>query len=320
MNHARPSRGSMPPSARDTTTRNKLQPSTLALVELYYPQLLRERILRCCRAQLAGRYMRTCRHALCPACSSIESHKIAKAQHERFQRCTPPGKNPRLAHEVYTLPPYLRARVKTPEGFRAWAKATRDTIREIHDAPVAGVMNLHPIGDEDLLTFHPHWDVVLNGFLLNDAGRPVEHRPRHIHYDDARAIYTRHLVKAFGLLPIEEPRAVSIYLDRKDGTFHTSRRKTWHMVRYSARHIYQPHFAWLNERGTGGDWWYKPHKSAASATAYEGRDVMANLLAQQAFLRQYKRRIWFGYMQNRIVNASAERFAATKRPNGGESA
>lgn len=298
----------MPPNARDTATRNKLQPSTLALVEVYYPARLRERILKCCRAQLAGNYSRTCRHALCPACCSIESHKIAKAQYARFQSCTPAGKNPRLAHEVYTLPPYLRDRVKTKEGFRAWALAVRDTIREIHQAPVAGVMNLHPIGDEDILTFHPHWDVVLNGYTLTERGRPVEHRPPHIHYDDARAIYTRHLVRAFNLLPIDTPKAVSIYLDRRDGIFHTSRRETWHMVRYSARHIYQPQFAWLNERGTGGDWWYKPHKEVSSATAYEGHEVIRTLLALQAFLRQYKRRIWFGYMQNRVIGRSAKHF------------
>lgn len=298
------------PASRARVTRNKLRPDILALVAIYYPAGLKDLILNCCNRQLRGDYRRSCRHPLCPACCSVESYKIAKRQLERLQACTPPGKRVRLAHEVYTLPPHLRPLVRSRPGFKAWAEATRQTIREIHGADVAGVMNLHPIGDEDLLEFHPHWDVVVNGYLLTESGAVREHRPPWIDYDDARAIYSRNLTRHLKLRPDQEPRVVSIYLDRARGIFHTAPRKTWHIVRYSARHVYQPNQAWLNERGNGGDWWYRPHKDAASVRAYEGKDVIRSLLDVQVFLRAHRHRVWFGYMQNRLQKASAAKFAA----------
>lgn len=302
----------MPPDrrhVRDRVTRENTEPRKLALVSTYYPPHLRDKILACCARQRAGDARRCCRHALCAACSPQESYRIARAQYAAFEACTPTGNHgPRLAHEVYTLPPYLRPRIATREGFAAWKDATLETIREIHGTPdVAGVMNLHPIGDEDLLTFHPHWDVVVNGYVLRDGRIPVEHRPRRIHYDDARAIYIRHLTVAFGLEGDAVPRVVDLYLDRSRGIFHTNRRKTWHTVRYSARHVYQPQNAWLHDTATRGDWWYRPTRKAVTQ-AYEGRQVIASLMAVDAALRGRRRRVWFGYMQNRVLPSSARLF------------
>lgn len=298
-----------PRFTRERVTRENTEPRKLALVTTYYPPHLRDKIVACCARQRAGDARRSCRHALCPACSPQESHRIARSQYAAFESCTPKGKHgPRLAHEVYTLPPHLRPRVANPDGFAAWKNATLATLREIHGTlDVAGVMNLHPIGDADLLTFHPHWDVLLNGYVLRDARVPVEHRPRRIHYDDARAIYTRHLTRALDLSGEDAPRVVDLYLDRARGIFHSSRRKTWHMVRYSARHVYQPQNAWLHENATRGDWWYKPTRKAATQV-YEGRDAIASLMAVDAALRGRRRRVWFGYMQNRVLPSSARLF------------
>ena len=291
---------------KERFTRENLRPATLALIRTYYPSPRREKVLTCCVRQLAGHDRRTCRDALCPNCCPRESHKIAKAQYQRFREHAPAHKpGPRLAHEVYTLPPHLHHRIRASEGFAAWKRATIATIREIHQADVAGVMNLHPIGD-DLTKFHPHWDVVLNGYLVNN-GRVKEHRPPRIHYDDARAIYKRHLVRELKLTPEWEPREVNIFLDRARGIFWTQPRKTWHMVRYSARHVYQPQFAWLNDSGTRGDWWYRPTKNSQSS-AYEGREVIENLLRIDATFYKRKRRVWFGYLQNRLNRQSAQAF------------
>ena len=303
---------------QDRVTRQNTERAILAIIATYYPSPLREKTLRCCLAQRAGHYRRTCRSPLCPACCPKESHKVYLAQYARFQACTPPHKKgrPRLAHEVYTLPPHLRGHLLRPGGYNAWAKATREAIREIHQADVAGVMNLHPIGEQDLTTFHPHWDVVINGHLL-DNGRPREHRAPHIYFDDARAIYVRHLTRELKLSEREVPHAVSIYLDRKEGrTFHTRERKTRHMVRYSSRHVYQPQWSHLMEHGTGVDWWYRPERDPASVRRYEGSEVIRNLLTIQEALHGKKRRIWFGYMQNRLFPASAAAFHAFRVPGG----
>lgn len=289
-------------------SRENLKPGTLALVRTYYTSPRREKILECCARALEGADARACRDALCPHCCPRESFKIARKQYARFLDHTPAHKaGPRLAHEVYTLPPHLHARIRAPEGFAAWKRATLATIREVHQADVAGVMNLHPIGD-NLARFHPHWDVVVNGYVLGEH-RARQHRPPRIHYDDARAIYKRHLVRELQLPSEMEPREVNVFLDRARGVFQTAPRKTWHMVRYSARHVYQPQFAWLNDAGTGGDWWYRPSKRGASA-AYEGRDVIGNLLRIERDFRGRKRRVWFGYLQNRLNRASAHAFRA----------
>lgn len=294
-------------SHKERFTRENLQPRTLALIRTYYPGPRREKILACCLRHLHGDDNHSCRDALCPACCPKESYKIGKVQYERFLAHTPAHKEtPRLAHEVYTLPPYLRPYVHTEEGFQAWREATLATIREIHQADVAGVMNLHPIGD-DLTVFHPHWDVIVNGYLLNGE-QPVEHRARHIHYDDAREIYRRNLARRMGLEGEMIPRALSVFLDRKDGIFHTNARRTWHRVRYSARHVYQPQFAWLEDGGTTGDWWYKPEKKNRTVLKFEGHEVISNLTFIENWLRTHKRRVWFGYMQNRLSHKTATYF------------
>lgn len=285
--------------------RERLQPSTLNLVATYYPPQLKLKVLACCTAQLTGKAAHACRNAFCPACCPGESRRIAKAQYARFEACSPIEKAPRLAHEVYTLPPHLRARLATPEGFGGWKSAVLATIREVHGADVAGVMNLHAHGDEDITKFHPHWDVVINGYVLTPSGRAKEHRPPHIQYDDARRIYARNLALHLGLPPQDEPTSVDLWLDRKYGAFHTNRRKTWHTVRYSARHVYEPHHAWLNDAGTQGDWWYRPGGKKGETYAFEGADVARNLFTIQAVFRQNRRRVWFGYMNPRTFTAAA---------------
>lgn len=301
-------------SHKERFTRENLQPRTLDLVRVYYPSPRREKILLCCERQLANpNDKRTCRDALCPNCCPRESYKIARTQYARFLAHTPAHKpNPRVAHEVYTLPPYLRPYVLTKEGFQAWRDATLETIREIHQAEVAGVMNLHPIGD-DLTVFHPHWDVVVSGYVL-DGERPREHRAPHLHYDDARAIYRRNLAKHLGLQGELIPRRLSVYLDRKDGTFHTSARRAWHRIRYSARHVYQPQFAWLNDGGTQGDWWYKPERRMTRPFAFEGSAVIANFAMIEQWLQHAKRRVWFGHLHNRVGRKTAAFFG--RKPTG----
>lgn len=293
---------------RENILRKNCAPKILALISLYYPPLLREKILRCCRAQLAGNMRRTCRHRLCPACNSRESRTRAEAQYLRFAQCTPPGKPVRLAHEVYTLPPHLRHLIVTPEGFAAWRRATLATIREAHDgADVAGVMNLHPIGDTDFAVFHPHWDVVVNGYVLKD-GRPRAHRPGRPDFKQIRAAYIRNLARELRLAPEWVPETAEIHIGVKGGRINHSQTKTRHIVRYSARDVYLPHRAWLDDHGTKGDWRYKPRERQRLVIVKEGKDAMTALLSHDAKLEGRKRHVWFGYMQNRLRKTAENAF------------
>lgn len=302
---------------RHRITENNTKPATLALVRKYYPLVLASIILACCERQRAGIRRGCCRNPLCPACCPIDSRRIWKGQYAAFQTCTPPGKpGPRLAHEVYTLPPHLRKHVLSKDGFNAWKEATRATIREIHQTDVAGVMNLHAMGDEHIQKFHPHWDVVLNGYLVTDTGRIREHRPPYIDFDDARRIYTRHLVHAFHLEKADVPRVVDLWLDRKHGVvFREKPAKTRHLVRYSARHVYQPQFAWLNDAGTTDrDWLYRPWQKS-KAFRSPGRAVINNLLAQRAWRKGRTCRVWFGYLAPNQRARAKRAFQAHRAPS-----
>lgn len=305
---------------RERHVREATEPRILEVVHRFYPTYLSARILACCQRARASNYARACRHHLCPVCNSTESWKIAAKQYAAFQSCTPPGvKGPRLAHEVYTLPPDLRARVAVKAGFDAWKRATLATIRAIHGADVAGIMNLHPIGDLDITRFHPHWDVLINGYLLGKDG-PKEHRPRRIAYDEARVLYKKHLVRELALTGDDVPDVVDLWLDRKRSVFHTSRAKTHHLVRYSSRHIYLPHRAWYTKSTAGQFWAYRPDPKRGDTRYYEPHRAMSSLLAIDDALRGRKRRVWFGHMQDRLRSKSVRRYADAGGPDAPEDA
>ena len=288
--------------------REHCKKTVLALIATYYPPFLREKILACCRAHLARNYRRACRSYLCPACNSQESKRIFEAQYARFELCTPPGKPVRIAHEVYTLPPHLRSEIVTPEGFAAWKRATLNTVRYAHkDQPIGGIMNLHPIGDQDFTEFHPHWDVVINGYTLAD-GTVRQNRPGRPDFNKIRAYYIEQLTRELKLRPEAVPRAASIHIRVKGGRFATAKGATRHIIRYSARHVYLPHRAWLNDHGTKGDWWYKPREGQRDVQVREGKDAIIALLSHDAKLENRKRRVWFGYMQNRLTQRAKDAF------------
>ena len=297
----------MPPNGRawrDNQTR-LLTPACLDLVRVYYPPAWRAKIMPCVTAQIRGTYKHTCRDAYCPACNPAESDRIWKAQYTRLRKYTPKGAPVRLTHEVYTLPVELRHLIARPEGYAGFKEAVRQTVREIHQADVCGVMNLHPIGDENLDIFHPHWDVIVHGYRIDDGVLRKQISP-YIHYDDARAIYTHNLVHHLHLAPHQVPEKINLYLDRKNGTWLTKPARTRHKVRYSARHVYQPHRAWLSEDSTGGDWYYQPDKKRSEIYAFEGRRVIENFVALESALAGRKRRVWFGSMQYRRLKLSTE--------------
>lgn len=151
----------------------------LALQERYYPPFLAAIILACAMRQRAGDYKRCCRKRLCAPCAARESHTKAVQQRDAFHAFAPlvhphldkngrvmtPRRLARIQHTVFTLPPSLHARVESPGGLQSFRRAVLATLRELHGANVAGVMNLHPIGD-DPSRFHPHLDVIINAWSL----------------------------------------------------------------------------------------------------------------------------------------------------------
>ena len=287
---------------REGIVQEQAHPRRIALIERYYPALLRARILACLRRQIWGNFKQCCRDAWCPACSPRESDTRAKSQLAAFQLMTPEGEKPRLAHEVYTLPPLLRPLVASKEGFARWRRATIATTRELHNAEVAGILNLHPLGDRDPTKQHPHWDVVLNGWTITN-GKPSKIESPTFDFDHGRAVYIKHLAREFHLTGSSVPEKIDAWWDRKTiigrpRVWHTSKQKHWHMISYSARNVFQPDKSWLvlpRDEVGDLDWAYKPKKKEPMRT-FPGRAVMSNLMAQRAWLSDKMEHVWFGYM------------------------
>jgi hypothetical protein len=304
------------PGRREDVINEQSRAPILALIRKYYPLLLAELVLGCVVRQQRGHYARCCRSTFCPCCSPRESHTRALAQYAAFQACTPHAEKVRLAHEVYTLPPMLHRLVFTPEGFAAWRRAVRDTIRELHAAPVSGVMNLHPMGDLDPTKYHAHWDVVVNGFHLDASGTVVKTPSLAFDYDQGREVYRRHLCRAFRLQGASVPEVLDVWWDRKRTAqgvqaFHSGKLKTWKMVQYSARNVYRPDRAWLLPAEVTGqpadtDWAYKP-RDDKPMHIFHGPAVMQNLLAQRAWLKGKLTHTWFGYLKDRHRAAAQAR-------------
>ncbi|MEA3201901.1 MAG: hypothetical protein QOE90_3329 [Thermoplasmata archaeon] len=283
-------------------------PDRLALVRTYYPPVLAAKIIACCEAQLRGEFRRCCRDRYCPACSMNESRKIARKQYRHFEACTPTAAKMRLAHDVFTLPPELRARLVSVAGWHSFRLAVLDTLREVHGADVAGVMNFHAHGDDDIRKFHPHWDVVTNGYLVTATGKTKQHRPPFVHHDDVREIYRRNLTRHFGLAAHEEPEKVDWWCDTRNHRVFNLPWKVRHVIRYSARNVYQPHLAWLVDNGPEGDWYYMPNEKKGEVCIYEGSEVIHNFQRIEHMLYRKRRRVWFGYMQDRSFAKSAAAF------------
>lgn len=301
---------------RESTVREQTKSHILRLVEDYYPPLLRVRILRCVQRQWFGHTTNLCRHDYCPPCSPRESHNRAKRQLATFQRFTPPGRKVRIAHEVYTIPPNLQERVRTKDGFKAWKAAVFATIQELHGGAVCGIANLHPMGDRDITKPHLHWDVLVNGYTLNEHNEVVEAPTPTITLDDARTIYIRHIARELevdaGRIPV-----IDAYWDRRKGsrdlvTFWTGKARVWNKITYSARNIYRPDRAWRvseEHAHAGLTWAYKPKKSEP-ARIFRPDDAMRHLLAQKAWMRTIKPRVWFGIMADNQRSRTAQHFGA----------
>lgn len=285
----------------------------LALIHKYYPLLKRARILRCCANQRAGNYKVCCRDRLCPPCTARESHVRAVAQHDVFWRfSTSPW--PVIAQEVHTLPPQLHAFVENPAGLRKWRQASMKTLHDLYGPNIAGVSNLHPIGDKNLTRTHYHFDILLNAFTLQDG--VVKPERFDVRYDTGRAVYRRNLEQAF-----------DVHLDEVDIWFGPPKRTiagqypTWRAVKYSARNVYQPAFARIVE-GAERDWKYKP-KRREMALTFPGKDVIRTLLHVEQSLYAQPRHVWFGYLKDKarkkadaaFIDARQTRRARPKNDN-----
>lgn len=294
--------------------------SILALKERYYPPFLAAIILACCMRQRAGDYKRCCRKRLCAPCAARESHTKALQQRDAFHAFAPlapagpmakagkPRRLMRIQHAVFTLPPSLRGAVRAPGGLQRFRRAVLATLRDIHGQQVAGVMNLHPIGD-DPTKFHPHLDVILNAWTIQD-GKPVLTRPR-LEYDKARRAYAQHLEREFEL-EAGSIVAIDVWFDTKRGYTKSIPRKIWHIIRYSAREVYQPAWAKLDPRAQdGNDWLYKTSKKEELPRRYEGANVIRNLLDIEEWLHGQQRRVWFGYMKDKNREPALHAFNAT---------
>lgn len=291
--------------------RKQTKRATLALIEMYYPQPRRARVLRCCNNQRAGNFKLNCRDRLCPPCAARESHVNAQQEFDTFWRFSlRPW--PVIVQEVHTLPPELHIHVETPEGYRAWRRASLKTLTDLYGPHIGGAAHLHPLGDKNLTKTHYHFDIILNAYKLTPQAITLD--AFDLRYDTGREIYRRNLEDAFGVSVRDEIDAWFGPPKRRVGGMYAA----WRVIKYSARHVYQPAFA-RHVPGKMRDWKYKP-KRREMALTFPGADVIKTLLhVEDAFYGQ-PRRYWFGYLKDKARKKADARFVdeRQRRRHSGE--
>lgn len=114
---------------------------------------------------------------LCIACTRIATYRRVKKALDQFSMCTPKGQEMRLTHIVQTAPLTEDGQGwgrQASEDIGAFGKVVWDTLRESYGKDGLGaIMSYQDFGERAFNKRHPHMDLTLNGWMLQD-GQPVQ--------------------------------------------------------------------------------------------------------------------------------------------------
>lgn len=114
---------------------------------------------------------------LCPACANTGKWKRAMSRAKAFQRCTPKGEEPVFWQIVQTAPatgPNFPPREgnwgdEARQDVRAFAKVVFGVLKEAFGDGIGVAMSYHDVSEELWSWPHPHLDMTLNGWKLEDG-------------------------------------------------------------------------------------------------------------------------------------------------------
>lgn len=135
---------------------------------------------RVARDRMSGRYkvrLYGCHvEPWCIACEHEAKWRRVRKVLDRFQACTPAGRQPRFAHLVMTAPIFPDGK-----GWGRFAKENPKVFRELtwkvtkaaYGDGAGAYMTYQDFGERAFSKVHPHLDFTLNGWSLDANGRPT---------------------------------------------------------------------------------------------------------------------------------------------------
>lgn len=116
----------------------------------------------------------------CIVCSRKNAYRRTSTALDHFSMCTPAGKQPRFIHVVQTAP-------LTDDGLGWGAQASQDigafgrvvwgALKENFGDGIGAIMSYQDFGEQGFAKRHPHMDLTLNGWMLQDGGPTLTPKP-----------------------------------------------------------------------------------------------------------------------------------------------
>lgn len=228
-------------------------PTVLRYLEKFHPEL-RKKVGNCCMAPpklyrtetRAGEFVKygPKRCNIMPYCIPCVRARSAARVHgtfEKFQRCTPAGKPMRLRHIIQTAPIYHPGHPKYRDGAPGWGvKASEDltaffqivdkTLKEFFGDGIGWIGSYQDFGEQGFRKRHPHIDLTLNGWMLQD-GEAVK-TPTMDLKSKGRARWDEAIQERAMALDIEAGRGNVLFLPWKQG-----RREYYRVLKYQMREM-----------------------------------------------------------------------------------
>jgi hypothetical protein len=111
----------------------------------------------------------------CIMCVRAEAARRTRKVQDKFAVCTPAGKQPRFVHIVQVAPIYADGTgwgTAASKNITAFGKIVFEALKETYGEGIGAVLSYQDFGERGFAKRHPHMDLTLNGWMLQD-GKPV---------------------------------------------------------------------------------------------------------------------------------------------------
>ncbi len=112
----------------------------------------------------------------CLLCTSWDRWRRVASTLDNFHRCTPAGKQPRFIGIVQTAPLTEEGEgwgLAASKDVPAFGRVVWQALKETYGDGIGAVMSYQDFGERGFKKRHPHMDLTLNGWMLQD-GEPVQ--------------------------------------------------------------------------------------------------------------------------------------------------
>jgi len=108
----------------------------------------------------------------CVVCTRSRNHQRAQAGLDRFNRATPAGQTASFVHVVVTAPAVANGEGwgwKASQDVPGFASVVRKALEDVYGAGLGGIMSYQDFGERAFAKRHPHMDLTLNGWLVEES-------------------------------------------------------------------------------------------------------------------------------------------------------